>query len=96
MKAACNAPFPAASFTAILRADRLAEALAALPASGVSIFPLWPRAGEPAKRVILQVRKGSRRAARPVCRAWFCTSRIGAYTPEADAVLRCGEALALT
>ena len=46
-------------FTAILRADRLNEALVALPEKGVCAFPLWPRTGEAAKRVIVQARKGS-------------------------------------
>ena len=47
-------------FTAILRADRLGEALSALPERGASVFPLWPHGGVPAKRVIIQARKGSR------------------------------------
>ncbi len=42
------------TFTAIVRADRMSEALARLPDRGVSILPLWPRTGEPAKRIILQ------------------------------------------
>ena len=81
-------------FTAILRADRLNEALAALPAGGINIYPLWPRAGEAAKRVILQVRKGS---ASPcaLLQGLILHEASGAYTAEADAVLRCGAALAL-
>ncbi|HEY0300861.1 MAG TPA: DUF2007 domain-containing protein, partial [Rhizomicrobium sp.] len=51
---------PGGTFTCILRADRLGEALAALPATGVSVFPLHPRAGEAAKRVIVQAKKASR------------------------------------
>jgi tRNA1(Val) A37 N6-methylase TrmN6 len=81
-------------FTAILRADRLGEALAALPAGGVTIFPLWPRAGEAAKRVILQVRKASG-AALVLSPGLILHDESGAYTRQADAVLRCGEALAL-
>jgi tRNA1(Val) A37 N6-methylase TrmN6 len=81
-------------FTLILRADRLDEALSALPQGGVSIYPLWPRAGEPAKRVILLVRKGS---AAPIklLPGLILHAESGDYTPEADAVLRCGEPLAL-
>ena len=82
-------------FTAILRADRLGEALAALPAGGITIFPLWPRAGEPAKRVILQARKGSA-APQVLLPGLILHDESGAYTPQADAVLRCGEALALS
>lgn len=81
-------------FTLILRADRLDEALAALPMGGVSLFPLWPRAGEVAKRIIIQVRKG---AAAPIklLPGLILHAESGGYTPEADAVLRRGEMLAL-
>ncbi len=82
-------------FSTILRADRLPEALAALPAGGVSIFPLWPRDGEPAKRVILQVKKGSAAPAL-LLPGLILHEESGGYTVAADAVLRCGEALALT
>jgi tRNA1Val (adenine37-N6)-methyltransferase len=74
-------------FTAILRADRLAEALAALPPTGVSVFPLHPRAGEPAKRVIVQAAKGSR-APLAMLHGLVLHEADGRYTAEADAVLR--------
>jgi tRNA1(Val) A37 N6-methylase TrmN6 len=82
-------------FTAILRADRLNEALAALPPRGTCAFPLWPRQGVAPKRVIVQARKGSR--------AGFCLlpglvlhQEDGSWTAEAEAVLRRGSALALS
>jgi tRNA1Val (adenine37-N6)-methyltransferase len=82
-------------FTAILRADRLNQALAALPGRGLCAFPLWPRLGEAPKRVIVQVRKSSN--------APFCLlpglvlhADDGSWTPGADAVLRRGNALALS
>jgi tRNA1Val (adenine37-N6)-methyltransferase len=81
-------------FTAILRADRLAEALAALPTEGVSVLPLWPRAGDPARRVIVQVRKASR-APFALAPGLVLHREDGAFTPEAEAVLRRGAALAL-
>ena len=81
-------------FTAILSAARLHEGIAALPAGGINIFPLWPRTGEPAKRVILQVRKGSA-APCALLPGLVLHEASGAYTVEADAVLRCGAALAL-
>ena len=82
------------TFTAILRADRLSEALAHLPGQGVALFPLWPRTGEVAKRVIIQVRKGSRAplALRP---GLVLHESDGRYTPAAAAVLRDGGSLAL-
>jgi tRNA1(Val) A37 N6-methylase TrmN6 len=81
-------------FTAILRADRLNEALAALPEKGVCAVPLWPRAGEAPKRVIVQARKGSQ-APFALAPGLILHSADGAWTPEADAILRRGEALAL-
>jgi tRNA1(Val) A37 N6-methylase TrmN6 len=81
-------------FTAILRADRLNEALAALPEKGVSVFPLWPRPGAGAKRVIVQARKGSRG---PFCLlpGLVLHQADGSWTPAAEDVLRRGSALAL-
>ena len=82
-------------FTAILRADRLNQALAALPERGVCAFPLWPRQGEAPKRVILQARKGSN-APFALLPGLVLHQEDGAWTPEADAVLRRGNALALS
>lgn len=81
-------------FTIIIRADRLAEVLAALPIQGVNILPLWPRTGEPARRVIVQVRKGSR-APFGLLPGLVLHQPDGAWTPEAEAVLRRGAPLAL-
>jgi tRNA1(Val) A37 N6-methylase TrmN6 len=81
-------------FTAIIRADRLTEALSALPTEGVSVLPLWPRIGEPAKRAILQVRKASR-APFSLLPGLVLHRQDGTSTPEAEAVLRRGAALAL-
>jgi len=82
-------------FTAILRADRLNEALAALPEKGVAAFPLFPRAGESPKRVIVQARKGSK-APFALLPGLVLHQPDGSWTPEADAVLRRGGALALS
>jgi tRNA1(Val) A37 N6-methylase TrmN6 len=82
-------------FTAILRTDRLGEALAALPEKGVSVFPLWPRAGAASKRVIVQVRKGSK-APFALLPGLVLHRQDGSWTQEAEAVLRRGSALALS
>src|SRR6185503_15880751 len=82
------------TLTAILRADRLNEALAALPLTGVVVLPLWPRAGEPARRVIVQARKGSRAPFRLIP-GLILHDRTGAYTATADAILRGESPLAL-
>jgi tRNA1(Val) A37 N6-methylase TrmN6 len=82
-------------FTAILRADRLNEALAAFPERGVCAFPFWPRQDEAPKRVIVQARKGSN-APFALLPGLVLHQQDGSWTPEADAVLRRGNALALS
>jgi len=82
------------SFTLIIRADRLIEALAALPERGTAVFPLWPRRDEAAKRVIVQARKGSR-AALVLLPGLVLHAADGTYTPEAEAVLRDAQGLKL-
>ena len=83
---------PKGTFTAILRADRLGEALAGLPERGVTVFPLWPRADAPAKRVIIQIRKDAR-APLAILPGLVLHDAGGAYTAEADAILRGGKAI---
>ena len=48
------------SLTFVQRADRLADLLAALDgqAGEITVFPIWPKAGQDANRVIVQARKG--------------------------------------
>lgn len=82
------------TFTAIIRADRLREALDALPATGVTIFPLWPRAGEPAKRIIVQARKNARTPLAFLA-GLVLHEENGEYTRDAEAVLRGAGSLAL-
>ena len=82
------------TLTVILRADRLNEALAALPLTGIAVLPLWPRAGESARRVLVQARKGSGAAFR-LLPGLVLHDSSGAYTPDADAILRGEAALAL-
>lgn len=81
-------------FTAIIRADRTPEALAALGQKGVNLLPLWPRAGMPAKRAILIARKGSR-APFHLLAGLVLHEADGRYTAQADAILRDGAALAM-
>ena len=78
---------PGGTFTTIIRADRMGEALAALPDKGIRKFPLWPRAGEPAKRVLIQVTKASG-AAPELLPGLVLHQDGGSYTPEADSILR--------
>ncbi len=80
------------TFTTIIRADRMGEALSFLPDCGVCIFPLWPRSQAPAKRVVIQVVKGAR-SSFTVLSGLVLHEDDGRYTPAADAILRDGLAL---
>lgn len=75
------------SFTAIFRADRLSEALARLPSRGLTIYPLWPRAREAAKRIVLRSRKGSN-AASILLPGLVLHNSDGTFTSEAEDILR--------
>lgn len=86
---------PRGTLTLVHRADRLPELLAALRrgAGSIRIFPLWPRAGEPAKRVLLAATKGSRAPARLL--PGLVLHEAAGFTAAAEAVLRQGAALDL-
>jgi tRNA1(Val) A37 N6-methylase TrmN6 len=75
------------TFTVIARADRLSEIVTLLPQTGLRLFPLWPRAGQAAKRIIVQLRKGSG-APQELCAGLALHRDDGTYTDEADLVLR--------
>lgn len=80
----------------IHRADRLGDILAGLQgrAGEVVVFPLWPKAGTAAKRIIVRARKGLRT---PLVMAGGLVlhENGGAYTPAAESVLRDGRGLDL-
>ena len=82
------------TFTTVVRAERLGEALQALPRRGGVIFPLWPRDGAPAKRIIIQVRKNSR-SPLVLLAGLILHENGGSYTRNADVVLRQAGSLAL-
>jgi tRNA1Val (adenine37-N6)-methyltransferase len=82
------------TFTTIIRADRMGEALSLLPTRGVSVLPLWPRTDVPAKRVIIQAVKGAR-AALTMRPGLVLHESDGRYTQAADAILRGGAALTM-
>jgi tRNA1(Val) A37 N6-methylase TrmN6 len=76
--------------TMIHRADRLDDAVAALEKrrwfGSLILYPLWPHAGENAKRIIIQARK--ERYAPLVLKAGMVIHKDnGKYTEEAEAVL---------
>ena len=85
------------TLTLILPAPSLPEALSAMAAAGCrpsAILPLWPKPGRPAKLLLLQGIKGGRAPLRLLPGLVLHTDANG-YTPEAEAILRDGAALAL-
>ena len=58
------------------------------------VFPLWPRAGDrPAKRILVQGRKGSRGPLR-LAPGLVLHERDGGFSAAAEAVLRHGQGAA--
>ncbi|MEX0923427.1 MAG: methyltransferase [Rhodovibrionaceae bacterium] len=94
--AARRALKPKGRLTLIHRADRLGEILSLLRgwAGEIVVFPLWPGAGRPAKRVLLRARAG---VATPMKLAAGLAlhDADGGFSPQAETVLRQGAALPL-
>jgi tRNA1(Val) A37 N6-methylase TrmN6 len=77
------------SLSLILPAARLETAMAALAAAGCGgtrLLPFWPRAGVPAKRVLLQARRQGRGPAR--VEPGLVLHEGAGFSPAAEAVLR--------
>jgi tRNA1(Val) A37 N6-methylase TrmN6 len=87
---------PKGRITLIHRAKSLGELLSLLDRrfGDIAVFPLFPKKGEPATRIIVQGRKGSRAGLR-LLPGLVLHEGDGSYTAEAEAVLRGGEALHL-
>ena len=88
---------PKGRVTLIHRPDSLGELLGHLEGrfGDIAILPLFPKRGEPAVRIILQGRKGSR-AGLKLLQGLVLHEADGSYTDAAEVVLRGGEALSLT
>lgn len=87
---------PGGTATMIHRADRLDHVLSAFAGrfGGLVVFPLFPRHGAAAQRVLVQGIKGSRAPLQ--LRAGLVLHDTGhSFRPEVDAVLRAGGALEL-
>jgi len=84
------------TLTLIQRADRLGDLLAALRsrAGGIVVFPLWPGEGKPAKRILLQAKKGSA-APLTLAQGLVLHRADGRNSEAAEAILRHGAALPL-
>jgi tRNA1(Val) A37 N6-methylase TrmN6 len=82
------------SLTFIHRADRLDALLALLvgKAGEITLYPLWPGEGKPAKRIIVRARKGIASPTR-LLPGMVLHEADGRYTAAADSVLRDAAAL---
>ncbi len=76
------------------RADRLDDILAVLAphAGDICVYPLWPRTGAAAKRVLVAAHKDSRAPMR-LCSGLVLHEADGSYTAAARAVLEAGAPL---
>jgi tRNA1(Val) A37 N6-methylase TrmN6 len=85
---------PRGHLTLVHRADRLDEILAALHGrfGGLVLFPVWPKAGEAARRILLSARLGARAPAR-LAAGLTMHEADGRYTAAAERVLRDAAAL---
>lgn len=85
---------PKGTLAIVHRADRLDDLLAALRgrAGEIVVFPLWPKAGVAAKRVIVRARKAIR-SPLVLSAGLVLHEADGRYTAAAEAVLRDGAAL---
>jgi tRNA1(Val) A37 N6-methylase TrmN6 len=87
---------PKGYLTMIHRADRIDEILFHLSGKtgDIVICPLWPKAGESAKRIIVQARKGSKTGS-TLLPGLILHRADGSYTAEADEILQKAAPLAL-
>jgi len=87
---------PGGSMTMIHRPDVLPDLLSLLDGrfGALKILPLHPRAGEPAVRILVQGRKGSR-APLTLLSGLVLHNADNSFRPEMAAILRHGAALAL-
>ncbi|TAL01399.1 MAG: methyltransferase domain-containing protein [Rhodospirillaceae bacterium] len=95
VRACLNRLKPKGRLVMIHRADRLSEVLSALRGRGagdIRILPIYPKAGEAARRVIVDAGKG-RRSPDTLLPGLVLHEPSGGFTPAAEAVLRDGAAL---
>lgn len=87
---------PRGTVTLVHRADRLDDILHALRGrfGAVVVVPLWPKAGQDAKRILVAARKGVRSPAR-LTAGVTVHEADGRYTAAAERILRDAAALAL-
>ncbi len=97
LRVTCAMAKPKGTVTIVHRADALPELLLGVEGKlgKLTAFPLWPAAGQGANRILLQGTKGSR-APFVLAGGLVLHDDAGAFTADADAILREGAALALS
>ena len=94
----CLAAFvkPRGTVTIVHRADALPRLLGFLHGrfGGLTVYPLYPRDGAPATRILIQGRKGSRAPLR-LMRGMVLHGAGNGFTAEAEPILRGGSGLEL-
>lgn len=87
---------PKGRLVMIHRADRLSDILAALSkgAGDMRILPIYPKAGQAARRVIVDAGKG-RQSPDTLLPGLVLHEEGGAYTDQAEDILRRGQALSI-
>jgi len=87
---------PKGTLVLVHRADRVDELLTLLSgkAGEIAILPLWPKAGKPAKRLVVRARKGIK-SGTTMLPGLVLHEADGKYTRAAEAVLRDGAGLTL-
>lgn len=85
---------PGGSLSVVHRADTVDKIIQEMGRryGQIEIFPLWPRQGEAAKRVVVRARK-DRRSPAAIHAGLVLHNRDGSYTEGAELVLRAGRAL---
>jgi tRNA1(Val) A37 N6-methylase TrmN6 len=86
------------TLTLILRPRMLEEALTAMRRANVPgewVFPVWPRAGRPARLMLIRGRKNGRTPL-ALAAGLILHTDAGTFRPEADAILREGAGLPLS
>jgi len=88
---------PRGRLALIHRADRIDHVLTALTGhdfGAIALFPLWPRRGAPARRILIQARHQARSPA-SILPGLILHENDGRFTAAADAVLRDAQGLLL-
>lgn len=85
---------PKGTLTLIFRADRADELITLLyqETGSLSLIPLLPKEGSPAKRVIVHYQKGSK-SPFELYAGWVLHKPTGAFTQQSQSILRDGKAM---